>query len=224
MYHWTGKICKNSFYSCLWSIGRVGSNTIVLQSIAILWYWKISKYCNTYCKSQNIAIFIAKHFQVLQKVLQYFQCITKSIAKSIAKSFKYCKKYCYILRTGIFLSCAFLYYNLIGNIYVYIIFISFIYLHFFVIDSLWWIKLFLYVIYWIQNLCLLYNLFDEYNYTLLKYYLQTLIDDCMMWCFYCSMLCSILWYGVVWNSIVLCSVLFGNTGCYIVVECIQSVF
>ena len=108
--------------------------------------------------------------------------------------------------------------------YVYMIYLSLIYLHFFVIDSLWWIKFFPHVIYWIQNLCLLYYLFDEYNYAILKYYFKMSIDQCMMWYFFCSMLCSMLWYGVVWNSIVFCSVLFGNMGWYIVVECIQSVF
>ena len=79
------------------------------------------------------------------------------------------------------LFCGILYWIFIGNNYFYIIHLSLIYLHFFVINSLWWIKLFPYVICWIQKLCLLYNFFDEYNYIKLKYYFKMLIDQCMMW-------------------------------------------
>ena len=117
------------------------------------------------------------------------------------KIWKYCKKYCKFQSIAksiakcrvaeICLSCAILYWILIGNNYFYVIYLSLIYLHFFVINSLWWIKLFSYIICWIQNLFLLCNLFDEYNYTKLKYYLNFLIDQCMMWCFFCSM----SWYG-----------------------------
>ena len=48
-------------------------------------------------------------------------------------------------------------------------------------------------------LCLLCNLFDEYNYAILKYYLKISIDQYMMWCFFviccvvcCDMVC-IIW-------------------------------
>ena len=131
------------------------------------------------------------------KVLQYFQII----AKIIAKCFKYCKRYCKISKElqkvlqhfkvlqkvlqnfaqrKMFLSCAIIYWILIGNNYVCIIYLSLIYLSFFVIDSLWWIKLFPYVIFWIQKLSLLYNLFDEYNYIMLKFYLKISIDQYMI--------------------------------------------
>ena len=151
-------------------------------------------------------------FQVLQKVLQNFQVLPKvlqnvsSIAKSIAKNFKYCKKYCKIWKyckkycniqkyckkyckfcvAEKNFSCGFLYWIMIANNNFYIIHLSLIYLHFFVINSLWWIKLFPYVICWIQKLCLLYKFFFEYNYSKLKYYFKMLIDQCMMWCFFCS--------------------------------------
>ena len=42
--------------------------------------------------------------------------------------------------------------------------------------------------------------------------------------FCCSMLYSMLSHGVVWDSTVFCSVLFGSMVGYIVVECNQSVF
>ena len=120
-----------------------------------------------------------------------------SIAKSIAKS-KSIAKFRVAEKN---FSCGFLYWILIGNNYFYIIHLSLIYLHFLVINSLWRIKLFPYVICWIQKLCLLYYFFYEYNYIKLKYYLKMLIDQCMMWWFFCS----ISWYGVVWNSVVFCS-------------------
>ena len=68
------------------------------------------------------------------------------------------------------------------------------YLHFFVIDSLRWIKLFPYLIDWIQNLRLLYNFFDEYNYAILIYYLKCSIDQGMMWCF--VVLCFVVCYNM----------------------------
>jgi len=139
---------------------------------------------------------ILQKFSSIAKVLQFFSSIVKSIAKyeSIAKS---------IAAFKCITSCGILYLILIGDNYFYIIHLTLIYLHFFVINSLWWIKLFPYVICWIQKLCLLYNFFYEYNYIKLKYYLKMLIDQCMMWCFFCSM----SWYGVVWNSVVFCSML-----------------
>ena len=142
---------------------------------------------------------VLQNMKVLQKVLQNFQVLPKvlpnflSIVKSIATNFKYCKKYCKIwkyckvqkhykkycktLRSGKKFSCGILYWILIGNNYFYIIHLSLIYRHFFVINSLWWIKLFPYVICWIQKLCLWYNFFDEYNYIKLKYYLKMFIDQ-----------------------------------------------
>ena len=145
-------------------------------------------------------------------MLQNLKCISKIIAKCIV-----------IFRAVEFFKLSYYLLNLIGNNNVYMIYLNLIYIHFFIINSLWWIKLFPYVIYWIQKLCLIYIIFDEYNYAILKYYLKMSIDQCMMWCFFGSMLRSLLWYGVVWNSIVFCSALFGNMGCYIVVECIKSV-
>ena len=32
-----------------------------------------------------------------------------------------------------------------------------------------------------------------------------------------------MWYGVVWNNVVIYNVLFSNMGRYILIECIQSV-
>ena len=135
-----------------------------------------------------------QNLKVLQYLLQNFSSIAKSIAKifkyckNYCKTWKYCKKYCNIQKhckkyCNIF-SCGILYWILIGNNNFYIIYLSLIYLHFFVINSLWWIKLFPYVICWIQKLSLLYNLFDEYNYNKFKYYLKMLIDQCMMWSFF----------------------------------------
>ena len=127
-------------------------------------------------------------FQVLPKVLKKISSIAKSIAifskycKKYCKIWKYCKKYCKIqkfcniVRSGKKFSCGVLYWIFIGNNYFYIIHLSLIYLPFFVINDLWWIKLFPYVICWIQKLCLLYNFFDEYNYVKLKYYLKMLIN------------------------------------------------
>ena len=43
---------------------------IVFQSIAILWYFKFSKYCNKYCKIPKYFNTYCKKNQVLQKVLQ----------------------------------------------------------------------------------------------------------------------------------------------------------
>ena len=54
---------------------------IILQSIVNLWYYEFLKYCNAKCKSQSIAIIIAR-FPSIVKVLQYFQSIAKSFAKS----------------------------------------------------------------------------------------------------------------------------------------------
>ena len=181
-----------------------------MQSIAILWYCnitkycnkycKISKYCNTYCKffkycKKYCKIFkycqkYCKTFQVLQKVLQKKLIIVKSIeiyesiAKSIAKFKSIAKSIAKFRVAEQNFICGILYWILIGNNYFYIIHLSLIYLHFFVINSLWWIKLFPYIICWIQKLCLLYNFFDEYNYIKLKCYLKMLIDQCMMWCFF----------------------------------------
>ena len=130
--------------------------------------------------------------KVLQKVLHNSKVLQKLLQNSkVLQNSRSWKKF----------SCGIIYWILIGNNYFYIIHLTLIYLHFFVINSLWWIKSFPYVICWIQKLCLLYNFFYEYNYIKLKYYLKMLIDQCMMWCFFCSM----SWYGVVWNSVVLCS-------------------
>ena len=45
---------------------------IILKSIAILWYYRISKYCNTYCKILQVLS------KVLQNVLQKFPSIAKN--------------------------------------------------------------------------------------------------------------------------------------------------
>ena len=71
----------------------------------------------------------------------------------------------------------------------------------FIIQFVWWILL-----------CNIETLFKNFDW---------LMYDVV---FFCGMLCSMLWFGVVWSSMVFCSVLFGNMSCYIVVECIQSVF
>ena len=136
--------------------------------------------------------------KILQKVLQKFASITKIIAIFLKYCQKYCKvwKYCKLKvlqkvlqnskvlkkvlqnsRSGKNFSCGILYWILIGSNYFYIIHLSLIYLHFFVTNSLWCIKLFPYVICWIQKLCLLYNFFDKYIHTILKYYLKNLIDQ-----------------------------------------------
>ena len=70
---------------------------------------------------------------------------------------------------------------------------------------------------------LLYNWFDEYINAILKYALNfdwSMYD--VMFC--CSMVYSMLWYGEAWNRMVFYIVLFSSMVCYIVVECVQSVF
>ena len=141
-------------------------------------YFGIAKYQSIAIrieKSQSIAILIGKNFKYCKKY-----CKNESIAKSIVKS-------------------AILYWILISNNYFSIIYLSLIYVYFFVSDSRWWIKLFPYVVCWIQKLCLLYNIFDEYNYIILNFFFN------FDWSKYHTVFfCSMLWYGVVWNSIFFC--------------------
>ena len=99
--------------------GGVGMVPIVLycNSIAILWYCKISKhfdkyckiskYCNTYCKIFQVLQKVFQNMKVLQKLLHYFQSSAKSQKKKFKKYSKnyykismHCKNYCYILRSG----------------------------------------------------------------------------------------------------------------------------
>ena len=61
--------------------GLAGVVSIVLQSITILWYCKISKYCNTYCKISKYRKNYCNAFILLQNL----KSIAKIIAKSIAK-------------------------------------------------------------------------------------------------------------------------------------------
>ena len=102
-----------SLYSTITLPPRGGSNSIAKYGKISKYcnkYCKISKYCNTYCKFFKYCKKYCKNFQVLQIVLQNMK---------VLKNF-----------------CAILYSILIGNNYFYIIYLNFIYLHFFVIDSL----------------------------------------------------------------------------------------
>ena len=84
-------------HSFLFSAVQLGMVPIVLyyNSIAILWYVKFSKYCNTYCKISKYCNIYYKFFQVFQKVLQrVLQKVVKF--QSIAKSMIFFKL-CYFL-------------------------------------------------------------------------------------------------------------------------------
>ena len=116
---------------------------------------------NRIAKSQSIAISITTSQSIAINIAK-----SQSIAKTIAKSQKYCRmywkmwkywnKYCKLSRSEKpFLRFIILNWILIGDNNFYIIYLSLTYLHFFVIDSLWWNKLFPYIICWIQKLCLL---------------------------------------------------------------------
>ena len=133
----------------------------------VLYCNSIAKYCNTLVLQnpkvlQNIKVLqnLLQNFQVMQKILQDMKVLQKllqkysSIANSIVKYESIVKS---IAKCCVAEICN--WQSLMDQI------ISIRYLF----DS---------------NLCLLYNLFDEYNDAILKYYLKISIDQCMMWCFF----------------------------------------
>ena len=69
---------------------------------------------------------------------------------------------------------------LIGNNYIYTIYLDLICLHFLVIDTLQRIELLVYVIYWIKKMCSLSFWFDEYDYAIEIHYLKLSINQCMI--------------------------------------------
>ena len=138
------KIKKNNYQTISWFSASLltasgNSNSIALQYFSIAQPQSIAI---SITKFQSIAILITKQikycknysntFKVLQKVLHNFSSIVKSIAKfqkyckKHYKISKYYKKYRKISHCGICLSCALFYWILIGNNYLYIIYLSLI--------------------------------------------------------------------------------------------------
>ena len=105
--------------------------------------------------SQSVVISIAKS-QIIAILIATFSSITKSIAKclSIVKSNTKIWNYC---KSVLFFTECWL-------VIIILDYISKFNISSFFIDNLWWIRLFPYVICWIQMLYLLYNFFDGYNY------------------------------------------------------------